>query len=84
MFEEMDVTFSKPPDCILRDEETLSHPGGEWLPGAYINPAKNCLSINRKRNLDDTTIIWRDEGKDDHPLNKMTLNELRSQVWYNA
>lgn len=78
--------FYKPPQCILRENLSgdghLSVPGGQWLPGACLNPAKNCLSLNCKRSLNDTMIIWRDEGKDDLPLNKMTLKELRAQIWY--
>ncbi|PON92709.1 2,3-dihydroxybenzoate-AMP ligase [Trema orientale] len=85
ILDEMNVSFSKPPQCILLEnfpgDGKLLHPGGEWLPGAYVNPAKNCLSLNSKRSLDDTMIIWRDEGKDDLPVNKMTLEELRSEVW---
>ena len=63
-------------------EGHLSNPGGEWLPGAYVNAANNCLSLNSKRSLDDIMILWRDEGKDDLPLNKMKLEEFRSEVWY--
>lgn len=84
----MDVSFSVPPQCILSDymsgEGQFSYPGGQWLPGAFINPAKNCLSLNSKRNLEDTVLIWRDEGKDDQPLNKMTLVELREEIWYES
>lgn len=82
----MNVSFSIPPQCILREnvsgERHFSHPGGEWLPGAFVNPANNCLSLNYKRNLDDSMVLWRDEGKDDLPINKMTLKELREEVWY--
>lgn len=78
--------FYKPPQCILRENLSgdghLSVPGGQWLPGACVNPAKNCLSLNCKRSLNDTMIIWRDEGKDDLPLKKMRLKELRAQIWY--
>lgn len=80
------MSFSKPPQCILRETVAIDgqnlHPGGEWLPGAYVNPVKNCLSLNTKRSLDDTMIIWRDEGKDDLTVSKMTLEELQSEVWY--
>lgn len=82
----MNAVFDKPPQCIFREnlsgDRHLSVPGGQWLPGACVNPAKNCLSLNCKRSLNDTMIIWRDEGKDDLPLNKMTLKELRAQIWY--
>ncbi|KAJ6374070.1 hypothetical protein OIU78_029722 [Salix suchowensis] len=54
---------------------------GQWLPGAYVNPAKTCLTVNCKRTLDDVVIRWRDEGNDDMPVSSMTLEELRSEVW---
>ncbi|THG08659.1 hypothetical protein TEA_015529 [Camellia sinensis var. sinensis] len=73
------VSFSVPPQCILRENQ--SHPGGQWLPGAHLNPAKNCLSLNGKKTLDDIMVIWRDEGDDKMPVNKMTLKELRTEVW---
>lgn len=76
----MSVSFSVPPQCILREEP--SHPGGQWLPGAYVNPVKNCLNLNSKRNLDDITVVWRDEGNDEMPVKKLTLRELRREVWY--
>ncbi|KAL0462432.1 UNVERIFIED_CONTAM: putative acyl-activating enzyme 17, peroxisomal [Sesamum latifolium] len=43
--------------------------------------ANNCLSLNSERTLEDIAVIWRDEGDDELPLNKMTLNELRKSVW---
>ncbi|KAL2340602.1 hypothetical protein Fmac_008542 [Flemingia macrophylla] len=79
--DEMNISFSKPPECILRDNSPLSHPSGQWLPGASINPAQNCLNINGKRGLNDTVIIWRDEHSDDLPLQRMTLEDLREEVW---
>ncbi|XP_057465616.1 hexanoyl-CoA synthase [Actinidia eriantha] len=79
VLDEMSVSFSLPPQCILR--ENPSHPGGQWLPGAHLNPAKNCLSLNGKRTLDDGMVIWRDEGDDKLPVRKMTLKELRTEVW---
>ncbi|KAL3024584.1 hypothetical protein AAZX31_04G131800 [Glycine max] len=85
VLDEMSISFSKPPECILRDspsgESPLSHPSGQWLPGASINPAQNCLNVNGKRSLNDTVIIWRDEQLDDLPLQRMTLEELRDEVW---
>lgn len=83
MLEELSVLFSEPPKCIfLEDPSDKSHPGGQWLPGAYLNPAANCLSLNNKRALDDTAIIWRDEGHDDLPVKRMSVKELREDVWY--
>lgn len=80
VLDEMSISFSVPPHCIL--SENTSRPGGQWLPGAYVNPAKTCLTVNCKRTLDDVVIRWRDEGNDDMPVSSMTLEELRSEVWY--
>lgn len=86
VLDEMNITFSKPPNCILQindsPESKFSSPGGQWLPGAVFNPAKDCLSLNENRSLDDVAIIWRDEGYDDLPLKRLTLRELRAEVWY--
>ncbi|XP_055825588.1 hexanoyl-CoA synthase isoform X2 [Solanum dulcamara] len=79
VFEEMNISFSVSPECILR--ETLLHPGGQWLPGACLNPAKNCLRLNAKRSSSDVVVITRDEGDDEAPVTKLTLEELRSAVW---
>ncbi|XP_008453341.1 probable acyl-activating enzyme 17, peroxisomal [Cucumis melo] len=85
VLDEMNITFSKPPNCILQindsPESKISSPGGQWLPRAVFNPAKDCLSLNENRSLDDVAIIWRDEGCDDLPLKRLTLRELRSEVW---
>ncbi|KAK6153506.1 hypothetical protein DH2020_013145 [Rehmannia glutinosa] len=78
LFGKMNVFFSVPPECILREDP--SHPGGHWLPCATTNPAKNCLS-SVKRTLEDIAVIWRDEAEDEVPVNKMTLKELRASVW---
>lgn len=84
----MNASFYTPPQRILREilsgDGHLLVPGGQWLPGAFGNPAKNCLIVNRKRSLNDTMVIWRNEGNDDLPLNKMTLKELRTEVWYDT
>ncbi|KAK2983436.1 hypothetical protein RJ640_024690 [Escallonia rubra] len=86
VLDEMCVSFSVPPQCILREElpgeSQLSHPGGQWLPGAHVNPARNCLSLNTMRTLEDIMLMWRDEGDDALPVKKITLKELRSEVWY--
>lgn len=86
ILDEMCVSFSVPPNRILVDdpseESQLLYPGGRWLPGAYLNPARNCLSLNSKRKLSDIAVIWRDEGDDETPVKKMTFEELRSEVWY--
>lgn len=60
----------------------MRNPGGQWLPGAYVNPAKNCLNVNCKKSLNDIVIRWHDEGDDDLPVKTMTLKELREEVWY--
>ncbi|KAL0381334.1 UNVERIFIED_CONTAM: putative acyl-activating enzyme 17, peroxisomal [Sesamum angustifolium] len=79
LFDKMNISFSVPPVCILREDPT--HPGGHWLPRATTNPANNCLSLNSERTLEDIAVIWRDEGGDELPINKMTLKELRKSVW---
>ncbi|XP_011008796.1 PREDICTED: probable acyl-activating enzyme 17, peroxisomal [Populus euphratica] len=85
ILDEMSISFSVPPQSILSEntdrESSLANPGGQWLPGAYVNPAKTCLTLNCKRNLDDVVIRWRDEGNDDMPVSSLTLEELRSEVW---
>ncbi|KAF5957753.1 hypothetical protein HYC85_004978 [Camellia sinensis] len=78
LLDEISVSFSVPPQCILRENQ--SHPGGQWLPGAHLNPTKNCLSLNGKRTLDDIMVIWRDERDDKMPVNKMTLKELCTEA----
>lgn len=86
ILDEMNISFSVPPKRILLDDlsekSQLLHPGGQWLPGAYVNPARNCISLNNKRSLNDIAVVWRDEGNDEMPVNKMTFEELRSEVWY--
>ncbi|KAK4426920.1 putative acyl-activating enzyme 17, peroxisomal [Sesamum alatum] len=79
LLDKMNISFSVPPVCILREDPT--HPGGHWLPCATINPANNCLSLNAERTLEDIAVIWRDEGDDEVPINKMTLKALRKSVW---
>lgn len=76
----MNISFSSPPECILREDPT--HPGGNWLASATTNPASNCLSLNAQRTLEDIAVLWRDEGDDDVSINKMTIKELRESVWY--
>ncbi|KAK9073268.1 hypothetical protein SSX86_007592 [Deinandra increscens subsp. villosa] len=85
ILDEMSVSFSVPPNRILVDDPSedsqFVHPGGQWLPGAYVNPARNCLDLNSKKKLSDIAVIWRDEGGDEMPVNKMTFENLRSEVW---
>ncbi|MFS8007575.1 hypothetical protein Hanom_Chr14g01262621 [Helianthus anomalus] len=79
----MSVSFSVPPNRISVEypsqESHLLHPGGQRLPGAYVNLAGNCLNL---RKLSDIAVMWRDEGDDESPVNKMTFEKLRSEVWY--
>ncbi|ESQ31857.1 hypothetical protein EUTSA_v10003719mg [Eutrema salsugineum] len=84
VLDELNVLFSIPPKCILEKDTSGDNPGGNWLPGAYLNPARNCLTNGFKRRSDDIVIRWRDEGSDDLPVNTMTLLELRAQVWLAA
>lgn len=78
VFEEMGIEFSVEPSCIWRENNT--YPGGEWLPGAELNAAANCLTAKPGRSSDDPAIVWRDEGKDSDTLNFMSLEELRKKV----
>ncbi|GAB4860909.1 Probable acyl-activating enzyme 1, peroxisomal [Ancistrocladus abbreviatus] len=79
LLEEMGISFSIPPNCIL--SEISASPGGQWLPGAFLNPTNNCLSLNANRNLDDVAVVWRDEGEDDMPVKKLKLGQLQKEVW---
>ncbi|KAJ0986811.1 hypothetical protein J5N97_005167 [Dioscorea zingiberensis] len=78
VLEEMRISFFVRPSCIL--QENTCFPGGQWLPGAVLNSAWNCLNLNDKRSMDDVVIIWRDEGDDSLPVHRMSLKELRAEV----
>lgn len=83
ILDELNILFSVPPKCVLEKDTSGDNPGGSWLPGAYLNPARSCLSSGSKRRSDNDVVIrWRNEGSDDLAVNNMTLLELRSQVWY--
>lgn len=85
VLEELNVSFSVTPKCIVCEHHSGErHPGGQWLPGAFLNPAELCLALNDKRGMDDTVIVWRDEGADELPPNRMTLKKLREEVWYGS
>ncbi|ONM54731.1 putative acyl-activating enzyme 17 peroxisomal [Zea mays] len=77
VFEDMGIQFSVEPSCIWR--ENTAYPGGEWLPGAELNAAVNCLTAKPGRSSDGPAIVWRDEGKDSDPLNFMSLEDLRKK-----
>ncbi|XP_020580354.1 probable acyl-activating enzyme 17, peroxisomal [Phalaenopsis equestris] len=79
VFEEMRIFFYEPPSQIVR--EHTSYPGGQWLPGATINAAANCLHADDKKSPNDVVIIWKDEESDSLPVQKMTLKELQAEVW---
>ncbi|KAF3329702.1 putative acyl-activating enzyme 17 [Carex littledalei] len=82
IFEEMEIKFSAKASCILC--ESASYPGGQWLCGAVLNSASNCLNVKNGGSLDDVAIVWRDEGCDDMPLNIMTLKKLKAEVCHVA
>lgn len=86
IFDEMNISFSVPPSCILREHTTeegrVLYPGGQWLPGAVMNSAGSCLNLNGKKSVDDVMIKWRNEGDDELPVNFLTLKELSAEVWY--
>ncbi|KAL5210603.1 hypothetical protein ABZP36_006226 [Zizania latifolia] len=81
VLKEISVKFQQEPKSIL-DTSDKSRKGGTWFQGAVLNIAECCLlpwpSLNRTD--DSTAIVWRDEGLDDYPVNRMSLKELRSQV----
>ena len=80
VLDELNILFSVPPKCILEKDTSGDNPGGKWLPGAYLNPARNCLTNGFKRRLDDIVIRWRDEGSDDLPVNTMDINAKRRKM----
>ncbi|KAL8484266.1 hypothetical protein ACS0TY_026812 [Phlomoides rotata] len=81
VLKELSVQFSVPPKCIL-DTSDQSKPSGTWLPGAVMNIADCCLQSSSylKKHDGNFAIVWRDEGRDDHDVQRMTLKELREQV----
>ncbi|CAN8264901.1 unnamed protein product [Cochlearia groenlandica] len=81
VLDELNIVFSVPPKCILEKDTCGDNPGGNWLLGAYLNPARNCLTSGSKRRSEDIVIRWRDEESDDLPVKSMTLLELRAKVW---
>lgn len=81
VLKQLAVKFKQEPRSILSTSDR-SKKGGTWLQGAVLNIAECCLlpCLSLKRTDDSTAIIWRDEGLDDYPVNRMSLKELRSQV----
>ncbi|CAN6297380.1 unnamed protein product [Urochloa humidicola] len=81
VLKQLAVKFQQEPKAILSTSDR-SKKGGTWLQGAVLNIAECCLlpCPSLKRTDDSTAIIWRDEGIDDHPVNRMSLKELRSRV----
>lgn len=83
ILDELSVQFTVPPKCIMDLSDKTRH-GGTWLPGAVLNIADCCLqsSSYQKKYDDSLAIVWRQEGRDDHDVERMTLKELREQVMY--
>jgi hypothetical protein len=81
VLKELSVIFHESPRCIL-DTSDKSQPSGVWLPGSVLNVAEGCISPKEsiKKTDDSIAIIWREEGRDEDPVNKMTLRELRARV----
>ncbi|XP_022754354.1 probable acyl-activating enzyme 18, peroxisomal isoform X2 [Durio zibethinus] len=81
ILKELSVTFHESPKGIL-DNTDISRPGGTWLPGSVLNIAECCLlpSTHPRKEDNSCAIVWRDEGKDDSNVNRMTLKQLREQV----
>ncbi|EMS61140.1 Acetyl-coenzyme A synthetase [Triticum urartu] len=81
VLKELSIKFVKEPTPIL-DASDKSKKGGTWFPGAVLNIAECCLLPwpSQSKTDDSTAIVWRDEGFDDYPVNRMSLKELRTQV----
>ncbi|KAL6341149.1 hypothetical protein AAG906_032265 [Vitis piasezkii] len=81
VLKELSVLFHRAPRCILDTTDKSKH-GGTWLPGAVLNIAECCLlPVSYPRKHDNSlAVVWRDEGNDDSPVNRLTLKELREQV----
>ncbi|KQK12602.1 probable acyl-activating enzyme 18, peroxisomal isoform X1 [Brachypodium distachyon] len=81
VLKELSVKFLREPKSIL-DASDKSKKGGTWFQGAVLNIAECCLLPwpSQNRTDDSTAIVWRDEGLDDYPVNRMSLKELRTQV----
>ncbi|KAH1107964.1 hypothetical protein J1N35_011732 [Gossypium stocksii] len=78
VLEELSVVFHKSPSCILDNSNKLK-PSGAWLPGAVLNIAKCSLLPSTHPTKEDNccALVWREEGRDDLDVNRMTLKELR-------
>ncbi|EMS50598.1 Acetyl-coenzyme A synthetase [Triticum urartu] len=81
VLKELSIKFLREPTSIL-DASDKSKKGGTWFPGAVLNIAECCLLPwpSQNKTDDSTAILWRDEGFDDYPVNRMSLKELRTQV----
>ncbi|KAE8808679.1 putative acyl-activating enzyme 18, peroxisomal [Hordeum vulgare] len=81
VLKELSIKFVQEPKTIL-DASDKSNKGGAWFPGAVLNIAECCLLPwpSQNKTDDSTAIVWRDEGFDDCPVNRMSLKELRTQV----
>ncbi|XP_020184832.1 probable CoA ligase CCL12 isoform X2 [Aegilops tauschii subsp. strangulata] len=81
VLKELSIKFVREPTSIL-DAPDKSKKGGTWFPGAVLNIAECCLLPwpSQNKTDDSTAIVWRDEGFDDYPVNRMSLKELRTQV----
>lgn len=81
VLKELSIIFHESPRCIL-DKSDKSQSSGVWIPGSVLNVAEGCISPKEsiKKTDDSIAIIWREEGHDDDPVNKMTLRELRARV----
>uniref|UniRef100_R7WCC2 4-coumarate--CoA ligase n=1 Tax=Aegilops tauschii TaxID=37682 RepID=R7WCC2_AEGTA len=81
VLKELSIKFLQEPMSIL-DASDKSKKGGTWFPGAVLNIAECCLLPRPSQNRTDesTAIVWRDEGFDHYPVNRMSLKELRTLV----
>ncbi|KAG9456399.1 hypothetical protein H6P81_000907 [Aristolochia fimbriata] len=78
---ELSIAFREGPKCILDNTDRSKH-CGSWFPGSSLNIAECCLLSSKYPYKQDDTVavIWRNEGEDDFPVNKLQLKDLREQV----
>ncbi|KAG9456398.1 hypothetical protein H6P81_000906 [Aristolochia fimbriata] len=81
VLKQLSVQFRKNPICVLDRGDSSKH-NGTWFPGSVLNIAECCLLPMKSIGKEDSSIaiLWRDEGEDHLPVNKLLLKDLREQV----
>lgn len=73
VWEHQSLMFHERPRCVL-DKST-----GLWLPGARLNAAECCL-VSKPDSF--IAVVYRNEGEDELPLQRLTLAQFRANVRY--